>query len=243
MHRFFIPPDSIQANQVLFPLETAHQIYSVLRLHPGQAVVVLDNLGHAYTVQLTQVSDKTTSGNIIDVQPILGEPACHLNLYLCLTQREKFEWMLQKCTETGASSFIPVISSRSLVQNLAEVNKKATRWEKIIQEAAEQCGRSLIPELKPVLNLAQVVQQGHSTRIILWEEEHFTSLHQALSALSPEVEQEISLLIGPEGGFSPEEVRAALQSGWKPVSLGPRILRMETAAVVATALVLYELGQ
>jgi 16S rRNA (uracil1498-N3)-methyltransferase len=243
MHRFFVPPASIQSGQVVFPSEAAHQIYRVLRLRPGQRLVVLNNQGDEYTIELEEVSQRTATGKIVEQQPTLGEPACRLALYLCLAQREKFEWMLQKCTETGASTFIPVISSRSLVQDLAETNKKAARWEKILQEAAEQSGRGRIPALKPAISLSQAVRQGQGKRIILWEQEHSTNLRQALANLSPENSPEISILVGPEGGFSMEEVQLAEQADWQPVSLGQRILRMETAALVATALVLYELEQ
>ncbi len=241
MHRFFVSPASIQAGQVVFPPETAHQIASVLRLHAGQRLCVLDNLGNEYTVELTEAGQKAAVANIIEQKPAQGEPPFHLALYLCLAQREKFEWMLQKCTETGAATFIPVISSRSLVQDVAETNKKTARWEKIIQEAAEQSGRVHIPGLKPAVSFAQAVRQGQGKRIILWEQEHSTDLRQALSGVTVNNSPEISLLVGPEGGFSDEEVRLAQQAGWQPVSLGRRILRMETAAIVATALVIYEL--
>ena len=241
MHRFFVPPASIQSSRVVFPSETARQIYSVLRLRPEQRLVVLDNLGNEFTVELEEVSQKAAAGKIIEQKPAQGEPLCRLALYLCLAQREKFEWMLQKCTETGASTFIPVISSRSLVQDLAETNKKTTRWAKILQEAAEQSGRGLIPGLKPAVSLAQAVRQSQGKRLIFWEQERSNSLRQALDDLSHNNLPEISLLVGPEGGFSVEEVQLAVQAGWQPVSLGRRILRMETAALVATALVIYEL--
>ena len=241
MHRFFISPTSIHTGQVVFPLETAHQINHVLRLRAGQRLIVLDNLGNEYTVELEETGPKAASGKIIDQKTAQGEPACRLALYLCLAQREKFEWMLQKCTETGASTFVPVISSRSLVQGQVETNKKAARWEKILQEAAEQSGRGRIPLLEPAVHLAQALKQAQGKRILLWEQERSAVLGQALAGLPAEDSPEISLLVGPEGGFSDEEVKSAVQAGWQPVSLGKRILRMETAAVVATALVMYEL--
>ena len=243
MHHFFVPPTSIQSGQVIFPYETARQIYSVLRLRSSQRLIVLDNLGNEYTVELEEADQRTARGKIIEQKQAMGEPMCRLALYLCLAQREKFEWMLQKCTETGASTFVPVISSRSLVQDRAETNKKTARWEKILQEAAEQSGRGRIPMLKPAVSLAQAVQQSQGKRIILWEQERSTSLRQALAGLSPADLPEISLLIGPEGGFSVEEVQLAVKADWQPVSLGRRILRMETAAVVATTLVIYELEE
>jgi 16S rRNA (uracil1498-N3)-methyltransferase len=213
----------------------------VLRLHPGQRLIVLDNLGNEYSVELAETSQNATVAKIIEQKPAQGEPLFRLALYLCLAQREKFEWMLQKCTETGATTFIPVISSRSLVQDLAETNKKTTRWKKIIQEAAEQSGRGCIPELKPATSLLQAIGQGQGKKIILWEQERSTTLRQALSGVPANNSLEITLLVGPEGGFSEGEVQLSQQAGWQPVSLGRRILRMETAAIVATALVIYEL--
>jgi 16S rRNA (uracil1498-N3)-methyltransferase len=241
MHHFFVSSASIQSGQVVFPPEIAHQITHVLRLRSGQRLTVLDNLGNQYTVELVEAGQKAALGKIIEQTPAQGEPLFRLSLYLCLAQREKFEWMLQKCTETGASTFIPVISSRSLVQDAAETNKKTARWEKIIQEAAEQSGRGRIPELKQTATLAQAARQGQGKKIILWEQEHSTTLRQALAGMTPGTPSDISLLVGPEGGFSDDEVQLAQQAGWQPVSLGQRILRMETAAIVATALVIYEL--
>jgi 16S rRNA (uracil1498-N3)-methyltransferase len=243
MHRFFVPPASIQSGQVIFPPETAHQITSVLRLHTGQRLCVLDNLGNEFGVDLVEASQKTATGKIVEQKLAQAEPLFHLALYLCLAQREKFEWMLQKCTETGAATFVPIISSRSLVQDVAETNKKTARWEKIIQEAAEQSGRGRIPGLKPAVSLAQAARQGQvlGKRIILWEQERSMTLRQALSGVTVDNSPEISLLVGPEGGFSDEEVHLTQQAGWQPVSLGRRILRMETAAIIATALVIYEL--
>jgi 16S rRNA (uracil1498-N3)-methyltransferase len=182
-------------------------------------------------------------GQIIAQQPALGEPRVELSMYLCLTQREKFEWMLQKCTEVGAGSFIPVISSRSLVQSAAETEHKRERWERILQEAAEQCGRGKIPQLQAALSYPQACEaaQHSGARCILpWEEERSCSLQQALGGERP---SRVALLIGPEGGFSEEEAAMAVQAGFQLATLGRRILRAETAAVVAAALTLYELGE
>jgi 16S rRNA (uracil1498-N3)-methyltransferase len=240
MHRFFLPPESFEGNLVIFPQDITHQLFHVLRLRPEAGVIVLDNRGSEFQVVLEQVSASAASGQIVS-QSRAHDESVNLALYLCLGGREKFEWMLQKCTETGATAFIPVISSRSLVQDSNETNKKAARWEKIIQEAAEQSGRGRIPTLKPAASFAQATRQGLGTKIILWEQERTTALRQVLSGLTADHSTEISLLVGPEGGFAAEEVLLAQQAGWQPVSLGRRILRMETAAIVATALVIYEL--
>jgi 16S rRNA (uracil1498-N3)-methyltransferase len=156
---------------------------------------------------------------------------------------------LQKCTEAGAASFTPVISSRSRVQDRGEMDRKRVRWEKIVREAAEQCERGRVPELCPALTFELACRQASQDQrlaLIPWEGERFSikprSLRQALSGLPETVDisshtPQVALLIGPEGGFSGEEISTARQHGIIPVSLGRRVLRMETAAIIATALV------
>jgi len=244
MHRFFIPPEAIHDGEVHFPPETAHQMQRVLRLRAGQRVVVLDNTGNEFEVELTLLAGDICQGKVVAAHPVPAEPGVEITLYLCLTQREKFEWMLQKCTEVGASVFIPVISQRSLVQHESEVRQKLPRWAKIVQEAAEQSGRGKIPQVLPVVRLAKVFAAGvgeYDAALIPWEKEDATSLRHTLSAYSQNPPRRVAVLIGPEGGFADEEVQAARAAGWQSVTLGKRIFRMETAAVVATALVIHEL--
>jgi len=246
MHRFFIPPEAIHEGEVHFPPETAHQMQRVLRLRAGQRVVVLDNTGSEFEVELTLVAGEICQGKVAATQLVKTEPGVEITLYLCLTQREKFEWMLQKCTEVGASVFVPVISQRSLVQHEQEVRQKPLRWGMIVREAAEQCGRGKIPQVLPVVRLAQVFETSggvYDAALIPWEKEAATSLRQILAGYQGNPPRRVAVLIGPEGGITDEEVQAASAAGWQPVTLGKRILRMETAAVVATALVLHELEQ
>ncbi len=242
MHRFFLPPTSFQPGSVSFPPDLAHQITSVLRLSPGQTVIVLDGQGREYEIELTQVDRSQTAGRILSDRPAAGEPPIRLTLYLALSRREKFEWMLQKCTEVGASAFVPVITSRTLVQDSRDAAKKLERWQRILREAAEQSRRGRIPDLHPPLRFdAALAGAHHDLKLIPFEGEHTVSLRQALGPL-PLVQGESSaaVFIGPEGGFSDEEILAARQSGFQPITLGRRILRMETAAVVAAALLIYE---
>jgi 16S rRNA (uracil1498-N3)-methyltransferase len=174
---------------------------------------------------------------------VRGEPAARITLYLALTQREKFEWMLQKCTEVGAAAFVPVISSRSLVQERGDAAKKLERWGRIVREAAEQSQRGIVPEVRAPVKFEAALQDGSSyhLRLIPWEGEQATGLRQALAGLQNISSPTLAVFIGPEGGFSVEEIEAARGAGFQPVTLGRRILRMETAAVVAAALILHEL--
>jgi 16S rRNA (uracil1498-N3)-methyltransferase len=248
MNRFFLDPDCISADEVLFPENISHQISQVLRLRTGQEIVVLDNSGFEYMVEIDQVSAHAVSGKITARQPSLAEPTARISLYLGLTQREKFEWMLQKCTEAGAAAFVPVISSRCLVQTEQDVSNKLERWKRIICEAAEQSGRGLIPTLSQAVKFEEALGSAAKHTLVLfpWEKEKSHSLHQALSAYlqhsSSSTDWKIAIFIGPEGGYSDQEADLARRAGSVPVTMGKRILRMETAALVATALTLSEFG-
>ncbi len=166
------------------------------------------------------------------------EPSVSLTLFISLTQREKFEWVLQKCTEIGVGSFVPFISNRSLVQDTRLSTEKIGRWKRIIQEAAEQSGRGILPQLAPVTRFEPAVDSGANFSVCLtaWEFERNFRLQDGLRGLARG--SRVALMIGPEGGFSEEEISLATDRGWQPITLGPRVLRMETAALVASALIM-----
>ncbi len=212
---------------------------TVLHLKPGQRVGLLDNEGNEYEVELATVGSKVALGKVIVRRAAPVEPAPQVTLYLSLTQREKFEWALQKCTEVGAGAFLPVITSRSLTQSTTEALVKYPRWQKILQEAAEQSGRGRIPALQQPLRFGQALAHARQTMqlsLIPWEKEEAVTLKAAL-AQSGYVER-IGVFIGPEGGYTSAEIDLACQVGALPITLGPRILRMETAAIVALTLIL-----
>lgn len=240
MHRFFVAPDSFAGDRVVLPDQIAHQIRNVLRLRAGTAVVVLDNSGWEYEVLLRQVDRQQVVGEAVAKRPCPNEPSVQLTLYQALMKRDKFEWVLQKGTEIGVSHFVPLVTQRSLVQDVDIKEGKQLRWEKIITEAAEQSRRGCIPTLHPPQTLAEALAaQPAQPGLIAWEEESRLTLRGALAG--DERPSHISLFIGPEGGFASEEVAAAQAAGIQAVTLGKRILRAETAALVAAALVLHEL--
>lgn len=246
MHRFFIPPNHINGLQVNFPADISHQISHVLRMGEGDQVGVLDNSGWLYHVRLQNgPPGSSLTGEIIERQAVSSEPDVHLTLYFGLTSREKVEWILQKGTEIGVSAFCPFISARTLVQSPELSPKKQARWVRIIQEAAEQSGRGRLPVLNPAITLRDAFSEAaRSSRLSLlaWEEDSLNSVSLG-SALNGQSVETLSLFVGPEGGFSEEEVDHAIEMGFQVVSLGERILRMETAAIIFPALVLHELGQ
>ena len=246
MHRFFLPPERIIGQHVSFPKEEAHQIIRVLRLVEDDQVAVLDNSGVVHYVRLRVDSTAlTVSGMIIETQPVLSEPKTHLSLFFGLTSREKVEWILQKGTEIGVSAFYPFTSSRTLGKPGSVSIKKLERWERIIKEAAEQSGRGILPELHTPKDLAicfSEASRDHDLCLIAYEavDQNAQSLPDALERFSG---AGIALFVGPEGGFSEKEVQLGLVAGCRVISLGARILRMETAAIVFPALVLYAVGE
>jgi 16S rRNA (uracil1498-N3)-methyltransferase len=245
MNRFFLDPNQIHGTCVNFPPDLSHQILNVLRLESERLVEVLDNCGGVYLVSLQiNKAGKQVTGQIVKSQPIKVVPQFGVSLFFGLTNREKVEWILQKGTEIGISNFYPFVSSRTLVQSLSLTEKKVDRWERIIREAAEQSGRIWLPELHPVGHFdesLEVAVHNHDVCLIAWEQagDESKTLRNVLSARKP---GKVGLFVGPEGGFSEDEINAAKGMGLIVSSLGDGILRMETAAVVFPALVLYELG-
>jgi 16S rRNA (uracil1498-N3)-methyltransferase len=240
MHRFFVDPAYFSDDRITFPADIAHQIRNVLRLRVGSAVLVLDNSGAEFEVILREVDKRQVRGEAVAKRPSPNEPTVQLTLYQALMKRDKFEWVLQKGTEIGVTAFVPLVTQRSLVQDIDIKASKQARWHKIITEAAEQSRRGRIPELHPPQTLSQALaDQSSQFGLLAWEEAEGLRLRGALAG--EERPSHISLFIGPEGGFAVEEVEAAQAAGVRPVTLGKRILRAETAALVASALTLYEL--
>lgn len=242
MNRFFVSSECISGNTVIIPEEISSQIRKVLRLKDGEIVHFLDNNGSLYEAVIHYSDDKHISAVISEKRSAQGEPDAKISLYIGLTQRDKFEWILQKCTEAGVSRIIPFVSERTLIRKPSDVNSKKERWEKILKEAAEQCGRGRIPELAPAVLYAEAIEAGSKADAALfcWEEERQQTLRSIFDQKRADL-RDISVMIGPEGGFSTEEAESAKRRGWVPLTLGKRIYRMETAAVAAVILTLYEI--
>lgn len=242
MNRFFISPDSVSGSSVNIPEDISAQIRKVLRLKEGTVVHFLDNCGSLYESAIHYEDDKHLTAEVLKKRSAEGEPEVRITLCIGLTQREKFEWILQKCTEAGVSRIIPVISERALIRKASDISGKEERWKKILKEATEQCGRARIPELYPAMTFSQAAAEGKNTDLSLfcWEEEKKQTIRELIDPVREKV-REIALMVGPEGGFSKEEAEIAKANSWLPVTLGKRIYRMETAAIAAVILTLYEM--
>jgi 16S rRNA (uracil1498-N3)-methyltransferase len=233
-HRFFVLAEQLSGEQVSFSPAQAHQIRNVLRLGRGDRVRAFDGtVARDWVVELIEPSH----GRVVGTCAHASEPRTRLDVYPALLQRDKFEPVLQKLTELGARSITPVIAARGLVRQAPDERRYA-RWVSIVREAAEQCGRGRAPCLQPVQPLVSALTSAPGTRVIAYEGERRRGLGDALG----DRPEHVALFVGPEGGFSPEEIDCARRTDARVVSLGPRVLRSETASPVLAALVLYELG-
>jgi len=241
LHRFFVLPERIQDKEVVLG-EQAHQIRDVLRLEVGERIIVLDNEGAEYEVELTEVRKDEARGQVVEEREATGEPRVRITLYQSILSREKFEWVLQKCTEVGVAGFVPVVTERSVVRDSGIKANRLRRWRRIIQEAAEQSHRGRLPELGTAVRFEDALKglDGFDMSLIASPGAKGKSLRDCLKG--PGTAGTVALFVGPEGGFTDDEVRQVCGSGAIAFGLGKRILRTETAAVVASSVILYELG-
>jgi 16S rRNA (uracil1498-N3)-methyltransferase len=210
---------------------------NVLRLLPGFEVRAFDGSGQEFVVELTEVGH-SASGVVREILNPSTEPSIRLTLVQGLPKGEKTDFIFQKCTEIGVSEFILTETARSVARIPADrLEGRLERWRSIVREAAEQSGRVRLPEVG-LKSFKEAMKLPHGVGIIAWEGERETTLSQVIVRLK--TEEHITLFVGPEGGFTEEEIADARTAGIQPVSLGPRILRTETAAVVASALIIYD---
>ncbi len=245
MHRFFVSPDILHGGRIILGGSQAHQIRDVLRMKSGDKIIILDNTGYEYTVSLTKIERQEVIGEVIGKSKSDCEPNVQITLYQSLLAREKFELVLQKCTEVGVCRFVPVVTQRSIVRRTESVTaKKMSRWQSIITEAAEQSCRGRIPILENPLNFSDVLTglDDFDCSLIGSAQINIPVLREIIKAGDSKIEK-IALFIGPEGGFTEKEIADAGGRGIMAFSLGKRILRTETAAVIASALILYELDR
>jgi 16S rRNA (uracil1498-N3)-methyltransferase len=244
MHRFFVPAAWLEKADVTITGPLVHRLRNVLRLAHGAHVILLDNSGWEHEVEIVEVTSQRIESRVVHKSLATAEPRTKITLYQALLKLNKFEWVLQKSTELGLVGFVPVITERCIIGSLEDVSKtKIERWWRILMEAAEQSGRGRLPTLRPPAmfpNACEDAARGGLT-LIPWEEEKEQNLRSVLQG-AERPPFSINLFIGPEGGFTPAELVQAQRYGAIPITLGPRILRAETAGLVAAAAILHELG-
>ena len=240
MHRFFIAPEAVGGGVAFMEGEDVQHIAKVLRLGPGDEVALCDGRKTEYTARIECVEKERVTLRVLSSAQSVTEPRCAVTLYQGLPKAGKLETIIQKCVELGVSRVVPFAAARSVVKlSEREFEKKRPRYVRVAYEAAKQSRRGIIPEVCGLAQLPAVDFSQYGLVLLAYEEEQGTTLKAALrSAGAPE---SLALVVGPEGGFAPEEAALLCECGAVSVSLGPRILRTETAGMAALAMSLYEL--
>lgn len=238
MHRFFVEKENVGEDTLLLGKEESHHMLDVMRLKPGTLIEAFDGDGGAYIAEFT---DKVSgmAQCVIKEATVHEKPANDILIGVAVTKGEKFEYALQKLTELGVMKIVPMLTKNTVRQGLSDNARK--RWERIVREAVRQSRSYWLPEFCPVMEFDAAVCElaAASVKLIAHEKEGENSMRSAYAQYSS---GEIALLVGPEGGFTQNEVETAEQSGFRSVSLGRRILRSETASVAMATVAAYENG-
>lgn len=226
MHRFFA--ERIGDDAAVLCVEEAAHALRVLRLQPGDSCQAILE-GRLFEARLERTAPEVTLRLLRELPS--PEPSVRVTLYQGLAKGDKMDWIVQKCTEAGACAIVPVLFSRCVTQwELKDAGKKLTRLKRIAAEAAKQSGRALIPEIGEPLSLKALcgALPRHALALTPWEEEKRGGIAAQLAG-----QKDIAVIIGPEGGIAPEEIALLKEAGAVPVTLGPRILRTETAGLAS----------
>ncbi len=246
MRRFFVEPGTLAGDDVTLDGDLAHRLTRVLRLRPGAEVALFDGSGAEARVRIERVDVRTVDARVVERYDGAPEPRVRVHLYQSITKGERFEWLLEKGTEIGVARFVPLIAARAVVTTKGEGNR-AQRWRRIVVEAAEQCGRSAVPEIGEPIRFGAALASAPGVRLLPYEAaDHLAPSVQV--ALNADIDtlfalSEVSAFIGPEGGFEAAEVAAAEAAGAAIVTMGERVLRSETAGLVAATLVMQAVGE
>lgn len=240
MHRFFIP--QLYAAEMVIKDVDAKHISKVLRMQPGDKIQIVSDDGVTAIAEIVSLQADNVVVKCLEKLAESHEPSVKITLAQGLAKGEKMDFIIQKAVEMGVSSIVPVAMEHSVVRlEGAKADKKVERWQKIAEAAAKQSKRDIIPQVQAVQTMQQMLTNNDlQHKIIAYECEDRLGLKTALQ--SCDNLQELLLIIGPEGGISEFELELARKNGAVPVSLGKRILRAETAGVVALSAILYETG-
>ena len=243
MPRFFVGTDQISDKDIVITGTDVNHIRNVLRMTPGEEVTVSDGQGMDYFCRIAELTKEEVRLDIVDSWHSFVELPAKIYLFQGLPKADKMELIIQKAVELGAYAVVPVETRRCVVKlDAKKAQKKVTRWQQISESAAKQSKRMLIPEVKNVMSWKEALAFAKGLDVILIPYELAKGMKETreiLSAIQPG--QSVGIFIGPEGGFEEEEVRDAMEAGGKPVTLGKRILRTETAGMTMLSILMYTL--
>lgn len=245
MPKFFVTKNQINDGVVTLIGEDVRHIANVLRKTVGDCINICNiTTSENFLCQLEEINKEEIKCRIKEFLKSETESNTDITIFQGLPKAEKMELIIQKCTELGAKTFIPVVMDRCVVKldNKTET-KKIERWQKIAETAAKQSGRDIIPKVENLINLQKLLYliKNYDIVLLAYENENDYTLKEALQTVKNIQNLKIGVIIGPEGGIDIKEVQQLENAGVKAITLGKRILRTETVGIVVTSIILYEL--
>lgn len=229
MPRFFL--ENAEGETLLIEGQDARHIACSLRMQEGDALTVCNGRGTDFSCVLTAVTPEQVTLKVIETVDTKSEPSVKITLYQGLPKGDKLELIIQKAVELGVYRIVPVVTARSIAKMSERDHKKVARWQKIADEAAGQSGRGILPQVDTPITFKQAAAEMAQTKTVVFYE----CGGNKLTAIAPTLESEVAIFIGPEGGIAPDEIELLQAGGAVLATLGPRILRCETAPIAALA--------
>lgn len=244
MYKFFVPESLIIADEALIEGDDYKHISKVLRLKIGDKIGINNCSGREYMGEITSIDKRYVHVNILNEITVNNESSLKIYLFQGLPKSSKMDLIVQKATELGVTEITPIITQRVVVKNELNEFKKHGRWSRIILEACKQCKRSIIPEVYPPIEFEELLKRLINMDLIVvpYEEEDGFGIKKVIGKIEKEKINKAAVIIGPEGGFEAIEIEKLKACGAFIVTLGPRILRTETAGFVCASILQYELG-
>ncbi len=245
MRRLFISDEEVRGDRLLLGGTRLHYLCNVLRMGPGDSFIAVRANATQQLATLIGVGDKELTASLSAPEPVNTEPRVELTLFQAIIKGKAMTLAIQKCVELGVTAIAPLFTERTVVRiKDADRTKKQRRWQQIAEEAARQSERVRVPEVLAAVDFEQALFSLNAGPALLFAERHVAASSMSVGeALAGHKDAErVAVFVGPEGGFNNHEIDLAAEHGLTPITLGPRVLRAETAAIVACALVLYELG-
>ena len=240
---FMVSPDSVQGNTITLDKTESHHLAKVMRAQVGDIFHAVDGAGLKHRVAITMLSPNQVTGEIINTTRLENEPLLKLTLAVGLCRPAKIDFIIEKGTELGVSRFIFFTSEKTLADDKIDRSaaKKISRWRNIATAATKQSLRTVIPEIMPLVHYEDILRMPIDYHLALIADMRVTP--ENLDMLLKDTPREVLLLVGPESGLTNSESDRAIAAGFKPIKLGPRRLRVETAAILFTSLVMEKAGE
>jgi len=242
MHRFYLPPESCRRDELFLTGSEAHHALHVVRVRRGQSIAVLDGIGHELVCDV-QHSDRDKIRLCVRERKTAAIPPCRITLLQAVPKGKLLEAIIQKATELGAARIVPILSERVVVHlNQNEAVRKAAKWQSIAVEAIKQCGAAWLPRVETPMTPEEFLVRKEHFDLALIGSLQPGAKHPREYLRHPGQPKSAAIWVGPEGDFTPTELEAIKASGAYPITLGPLVLRTETAAIYCLSIVNYELG-